>query len=397
MITNYDNSFVKNPYARRCGRLITIHDLDESERGAACGAECPLCKAPFIARMGEKKVWHFAHSGEGCDQEKLIINSTYEMAKEAIEHYGFIVTPALYFEYGSYNYHLNTVQIRRSNKAFNNYELIQPLSKYEVSNISVESNGNGLHEALIIETQFSKIAIKLDINTEYCVDRYNSQYKDYPTINIYVGDKVFTEKSSVLYEVFAITTDNKEWLYIPKEDEAIKNKLAKSRDSYEEYQQKLAEQRKKQKEAEAAAEAERLKKIDEEKKAAEEQAENDRKKREANRVAAVQDYLSKHPVVEEFCNRLDSFEYISVMMFSHQSNNTEKQRNITDKIKSVKVVPLKYQVIVTTENKGDLYFCIKELSSDQPAPLRMGNLYRMIDVKDDMIDNMLELNGIELR
>ena len=70
---------VKNPFGLRNGKLITVNDLSEDERGLACNCVCPLCKDPFEARLGAVRIHHFAHSGEGCD----------EVASYLIGLYGF--------------------------------------------------------------------------------------------------------------------------------------------------------------------------------------------------------------------------------------------------------------------------------------------------------------------
>lgn len=42
---------LKNPFALRNNRIITINDLDESERGLKCGCICPVCKGEFEVKM----------------------------------------------------------------------------------------------------------------------------------------------------------------------------------------------------------------------------------------------------------------------------------------------------------------------------------------------------------
>src|SRR3989338_7772249 len=45
---------------------------------------CPFCKELVIPRMGEKKVWHFAHVGQTCSKvaEELANDSLQEFATE---------------------------------------------------------------------------------------------------------------------------------------------------------------------------------------------------------------------------------------------------------------------------------------------------------------------------
>jgi len=47
------------------GRVVSV---DEVGRGFECGCICSICKAPLIAKQGEKRIWHFAHASESdCD------------------------------------------------------------------------------------------------------------------------------------------------------------------------------------------------------------------------------------------------------------------------------------------------------------------------------------------
>lgn len=67
---------IKNPFALRDGIIISIDDLDESERGLACNCVCPHCGDKFQARMGNirsiilpttvKDVMKKSHSSRAC-------------------------------------------------------------------------------------------------------------------------------------------------------------------------------------------------------------------------------------------------------------------------------------------------------------------------------------------
>jgi competence protein CoiA len=44
-----------------------IRHVDEVKRGLACECRCPVCNGPVMAKQGEIKGWHFAHtSGSDC-------------------------------------------------------------------------------------------------------------------------------------------------------------------------------------------------------------------------------------------------------------------------------------------------------------------------------------------
>jgi hypothetical protein len=49
-------------YALSDGKRILVDRLTDREKKFLC----PHCRKPVIPKMGEEKVWHFAHVGEPC-------------------------------------------------------------------------------------------------------------------------------------------------------------------------------------------------------------------------------------------------------------------------------------------------------------------------------------------
>ncbi len=56
--SSLDLTLVPFGYSQLQGRLVDVHQVPSGKR---CGCVCPSCKAPLIARKGNKKIWHFAH------------------------------------------------------------------------------------------------------------------------------------------------------------------------------------------------------------------------------------------------------------------------------------------------------------------------------------------------
>lgn len=77
---------LKNPFALRKsdGHIIMIADLSPEQRGKSCNCVCPECNADFLARMGDIRVPHFAHSGESCDAVKALMGALYQLMQEAL-------------------------------------------------------------------------------------------------------------------------------------------------------------------------------------------------------------------------------------------------------------------------------------------------------------------------
>jgi len=46
------------------GKKVMVDSVDKESRGTYL---CPYCKKEVVARLGEQKVWHFAHKEEVCE------------------------------------------------------------------------------------------------------------------------------------------------------------------------------------------------------------------------------------------------------------------------------------------------------------------------------------------
>lgn len=89
---------VRNPFAVRENKIILIQDLCNGEKGAKCNCFCPACNDGFIAKMGEERVHHFAHSAVGCDEAQAYLTGMYRLLKEMFEEGKSIYIPPLIIE-----------------------------------------------------------------------------------------------------------------------------------------------------------------------------------------------------------------------------------------------------------------------------------------------------------
>lgn len=240
----------KNPFAKRNDRIITINDLTENEKGLSCNCTCPICNGTFIARMGEVRTWHFAHSGEPCDAAKQIVNSAYQLAKEAIIAKGYITFPGLYV-------FCDRSQVTRSyyetykfvSYKKDGYEKLFDSNKMPVKEVEIINDNSGISTALIINSQ---LAVRLAIDTEYCIDKNIVRYEDMATLRMDIGDAIYRENTEKLYWLIADKIENKRWIYAPKVDrwvEALERDRVKRYEEYFEKQrieEELAEKRRAQ-------------------------------------------------------------------------------------------------------------------------------------------------------
>lgn len=72
----------------------SIASVTEVERGLACGCTCPSCHLPLIAKQGDVRVWHFAHT-PGTDCEHGAESALHHAAKAVLERAGGLQIPGV--------------------------------------------------------------------------------------------------------------------------------------------------------------------------------------------------------------------------------------------------------------------------------------------------------------
>lgn len=226
---------LRNPYAIKAGRMITIYDLSESERGLACSCKCPLCDAPFVARMGEKRQAHFAHSGEACPATKAYVVSTYKIVEQILLDRRYIVYPADF---------LRGKQLFESGLC-------------RVETVNIQYDNNGMAKALTVNGD--QMAIRLELNMEYCVEGIHSAYEEISTLLIDM-----TSVSELDYEILSKricdSLDGKTWIF-NKISQREEEKYQKEQE--ERMRQRAIEQEERERKEREAAEL-RRKQIEEE-------------------------------------------------------------------------------------------------------------------------------------
>ena len=83
-------------YGIREGRIVHISELKQTERGGKCNCTCPECGEFLVAKLGEKRKWHFAHNPSStCDVNKARETGLHLLAKEIIQENHNILVPGL--------------------------------------------------------------------------------------------------------------------------------------------------------------------------------------------------------------------------------------------------------------------------------------------------------------
>lgn len=268
---------LRNPFALRNDQIIMIEDVPDNERGLECNCICPACKEPFIARMGEKNVHHFAHSGKGCDELNAYMMGLYMILNDYINGGNPVLLPEINIIYelspNSFITEFNIEDKIRINSAFrDNKNVIKCFDKQFVvfEHSEIISNDSRPEVIMAFATDY-KIAIRITPPDTTCAYGKVSRYKDYPTLQIDLskdGERIQNYKKKMLFEYIKIYQNIYKWLYNPVVEQKYPLIIQKSKEYYDKCQKQIRlEQEKNKCEAEKIAqlEKERREKLEHEK------------------------------------------------------------------------------------------------------------------------------------
>ena len=68
--------------------------VDEVSRGLGCACYCPACNEPVIARQGNVRTWHFAHTS-GVECTEAAETALHKAAKEIIRRHAYLFLPSI--------------------------------------------------------------------------------------------------------------------------------------------------------------------------------------------------------------------------------------------------------------------------------------------------------------
>lgn len=212
----WDIMQLKNPFAVRKtdGQIVMISDLPPEQRGKACSCICPECKTEFIARMGDIRVPHFAHSGNACDVVKGFINSLYLFMWESLQENARFYLPECYGFFQE-----STGKEWLSAMPCNGYKRIIKACDFEVESSEIQKNTQDVADALIITTRKDhSLAVVLVPPATICKTFCPKPIEGFATIAIRMPQDLNLKTSSELKHILLQETQNKEWLSSPKID-----------------------------------------------------------------------------------------------------------------------------------------------------------------------------------
>lgn len=248
---------LRNPFAVRNGRIILIEDLSANERGLKCQCRCPACDGEFIARMGDIKVHHFAHSKDACDEVIAYTSGLYKLIKQILEGGSPFYVPSLVVLYDipcdivlDESNIEHYVRIVRESKADENKIIVSSGRSiiFESTELSFDSKGH--IQALELTYMNSKMAVKVMPPDTVCKTASVSAHKDMATLVLdFVddADMIQNSNSKIFQEYMLSKRLNRFWIYNPKVKRAYPQiiKLGeKAHNEWVERQKQLVERQK---------------------------------------------------------------------------------------------------------------------------------------------------------
>jgi len=196
-----------------------IEDILSDERGKKCNCVCPNCKDTFIARLGEKNAYHFAHSGEGCDEEIAYLIGLYNLVREFT--LGSSVTlPKLILYWACYSTPFTTqnffdrIRFFDDQHNYNRTIVKESISiKYDAAEIIFHGKRP---KALLLEYHSRKMALVIKPPATVCKEFSAEPYSNLATIELNASDIPFgmLRKDEILGLLNEKFRDCR-WLYSP--------------------------------------------------------------------------------------------------------------------------------------------------------------------------------------
>lgn len=216
---------LKNPFGIRDGRVVMIEDIPENERGLKCKCICPSCNDPFKARMGDVRVHHFAHSGEGCDEEIAFLSGLYKLVQEYILN-NTIILPALivYWSYSDSRFTENNFSDRvfyRKGSGIWNETVVYDEKAIWFETAEISFNGKR-PITLLCSYQNRQIALRIKPPMTACKVYTIEVYNNLATIGLDAASISFCElkKESILV-MLGEKLHTCDWIYSPMAIKAL--------------------------------------------------------------------------------------------------------------------------------------------------------------------------------
>ena len=253
---------LRNPFAVRDGNIILVNDLSKDERGQNCRCKCPACDGDFVAKLGDIKVHHFAHSKEACDEIIAYTTGLYKLIHQILGNGASFYVPSLVVKYHfSYKYDLNDSNIR------DHIEIVPDWEEFEDNNLSLingreiifekvdyDTDNKGVIQGLELtckdskDNKGSKLALKVIPPNTICKTSTVSPHENMATLALDFSDdsdRIQGSKIEAFQEYLLSENLPKLWISNPKIEKAYPIVMKKREVAYKKYleRQKLLKEK----------------------------------------------------------------------------------------------------------------------------------------------------------
>ena len=246
---------LRNPFAVRDGNIILVNDLSKDERGQNCRCKCPACDGDFIARLGDIKIHHFAHSKEACDEVVAYTTGLYKLIHQILGNGASFYVPSLVVKYPLlYQYELNESNIRNYIKIVpegeefkDNYILLINGREIIFEKVDYDTDNKGVIQGLELmckdskDNKDSKLALKVIPPNTICKTSTVSPHENMATLALDFSDdsdRIQGSKIEMFQEYLLSKNLRKLWISNPKVEKAYPKVMKKIEAAYEEYLEK---------------------------------------------------------------------------------------------------------------------------------------------------------------
>ena len=216
-------SDLKNPFAKRNGKIIVVSDLAQEEYGLRCNCTCAFCDSNMLAVLRTtKRRPHFAHNGKGCADEKSMLAALMQMIAEQLEDLREIVIPGLYIGYSPTKYKIERNQVDSYCPRYCDPSDVEEQCHYRVTKSKKVSIDSVIYKKEVEELSFTSLGHEIGViiqfrrsNCNNTIIRSTPGRTDYEAILAIdlseLWEVVETSGTNVLRHLFLYETNNRIW------------------------------------------------------------------------------------------------------------------------------------------------------------------------------------------
>jgi len=235
-------SGLRNPFGMRNGKMILIEDLPANERGLSCGCQCPACGGDFIARMGNIKVHHFAHSKDACDEIIAYTAGLYKLIHQILSDGTAFYVPSLIVSYQLPNNRIldeksvaQFVKPVRENSKEPNKKMVSKGRSISFDSVELSYDSKNHIQAIELSRSGKKMAVKVMPPDTICKYATVSPHNDMATLVLDFAndaDKIQTAKSEDFRQYLLSEKLCKYWIFNPLQETIYPLLLEKNKNDY---------------------------------------------------------------------------------------------------------------------------------------------------------------------